>query len=151
MNGEIVSTIMDNMILPSILIIAGVVIYLVKKLMERVVKSIEVKNELTGLEKQVSIRNKLVSIIDENVKSAVAYNMDTRNAMKKDGHSLTEEESAKLRKSTYDFVMNTLPASVKEEGGVLYDIIGGKETLDALIRSITEKYVYEYKTNQILD
>ena len=147
----VVSTIMDNMILPTILIFAGVVIYLVKKLMERVVKSIEVKNELIALEKQVSIRNKLVTIIDENVKSAVAFAMGQRNAMKEDGHKLTDEEASQLRKIVHDFVMNTLPSSVKEEGGVLYDIIGGSETLDALIRSITEKYVYEYKTNQILD
>ena len=76
-----------------------------------------------------------------------------RNKMKEDsnGEHLTDEQAAELRKSAYNFVMNTLPPSLKEDDGILLEIIGGKDTLDALIRSMNDKYVYEYKTNQVVD
>lgn len=147
----IISTIMDNLVLPAIVGIATAIILIGKRLLERIVKSIEIKNELITLEKRVAIRGELVDILNDNVKAAVAANMSLRNELKENGEKLTEEQAEKLRKSAYNFVMNTLPPSLKEDDGILLEIIGGKDTLDALIRALNDKYVYEYKTHQIIE
>lgn len=148
--GEVVSTVMDNLILPAILIIAAVLITMIKKFLEKITRSIEIKNEMGTLEKRISIRNKLITLISENVKAAVAANMQVANEYKEQGRKLTPEEAENLRKSANQLVMGSLPESLKGDG-VLLEIIGGTETLQVLINALIEKYVYEYKTNQVTE
>ena len=148
--GEVVSTVMDNLILPAILIIAAVLITMIKKFLEKITRSIEIKNEMGTLEKRISIRNKLITLISENVKAAVAANMQLANEYKEQGRKLTPEEAENLRKSANQLVMGSLPESLKGDG-VLLEIIGGTETLQVLINALIEKYVYEYKTNQVTE
>ena len=148
--GEVVSTVMDNLILPAILIIAAVLITMIKKFLEKITHSIEIKNEMGTLEKRISIRNKLITLISENVKAAVAANMQLANEYKEQGRKLTPEEAENLRKSANQLVMGSLPESLKGDG-VLLEIIGGTETLQVLINALIEKYVYEYKTNQVTE
>ena len=148
--AEVVSTVMDNLILPAILIIAAVLIAMIKKFLEKITRSIEIKNEMGTLEKRISIRNKLITLISENVKAAVAANMQLANEYKEQGRKLTPEEAENLRKSANQLVMGSLPESLKGDG-VLLEIIGGTETLQVLINALIEKYVYEYKTNQVTE
>lgn len=148
--ADIVSTVMDNLILPAILIIAAVLITMIKKFLEKITRSIEIKNEMGTLEKRISIRNKLITLISENVKAAVGANMQLANDYKESGRKLTPEEAENLRKSANQLVMGSLPESLKGDG-VLLEIIGGTETLQVLINALIEKYVYEYKTNQVAE
>ena len=143
--GEILSSIMDNLIVPGILVIAGVLITIVQKFLTRIAKSIEIRDEMATIEKQVSIRNKLIEILNDIVKTAVANNMQLADEWKKDGHKLSEEQQKQLKDTAVSLVYAALPNNLKDENGSLLEIIGGKDILNILISSLIEKFVYEYK------
>ena len=142
--SEIISTIMDNLIVPGILVIAGVLITIIQKFLTRIAKSIEIRDEMATIEKQVSIRNKLIEILNDIVKTAVANNMQLADEWKKDGHKLSEEQQKQLKETAVSLVYAALPSNLKDNGPLL-EIIGGKDILNILIESLIEKFVYEYK------
>lgn len=141
---ELITTIMDNLVVPAILVVAGVLITIIQKFLTRIAKSIEIRDEMATIEKQVSIRNKLIEILNDIVKTAVANNMQLADEWKKNGGKLTEEQQKQLKETAVSLVYAALPASLKDDGTLL-EIIGGKEILNLLIGSLIEKFVYEYK------
>lgn len=139
------STIMDAIIIPVIIAFATAVLLIAKSGFNRIAKSITAKNELAAIESQQAVREKLISMIDNSVKAAVASNMSTVEELKKNNHKLNESEINDLNESAKQLVFNTLPPELTDENGELLNILGGITKLDGLITSLIEKYVYEYK------
>lgn len=139
------STIMDAIIIPVIIALATAIIIIAKSGFNRISKSITAKNELAAMESQQAIREKLVAMIDDSVKAAVASNMSTVEKLKENNHKLTNDEIKELNESAKELVLNTLPPELTDEEGTLLSILGGSSKLDGLIASLIEKYVYEYK------
>lgn len=143
-----VSSVMNNLIVPLIAVIAGILITMVQRYLEKFSNGIEVKNSLFNLEKQLNIRNKLVEILSEDVKSTVASNMTKANEFKKAGNGkLTQEQQEELRNQVKAITINSISSIISSNEGLL-EMIGGKESLDSLIDILIEKYVYEYKISQ---
>lgn len=139
------STVMDAIIIPVIIALATAIVFIAKSGFNRISKSITAKNELAAMESQQAIREKLVAMIDDSVKAAVASNMSTVEELKKNNHKLTGNEIQELNESAKQLVLNTLPPELTDEDGTLLSILGGTAKLDGLITSLIEKYVYEYK------
>ena len=101
------------------------------------------------MSKKNTIRNELLVTLSEVVKAAVASNMELSDQMKQNGHKLTDDEIRELNGTVMRLVMNTLPPSLTNDDGVLLEIIGGKDKLESIIKSMMEKYVYEYKIDKL--
>lgn len=144
--GEIFNYVTENLLIPIFLIIAGVVIYFVKTKGDKIIKSIELRNEMSLIDNRMNVRNHLIDIIDKTVKAAVGANMSYAKTLKEnnDTKTLTVEQQDDLKHLAFKMVYATFPPSLKNEDGILLDIIGSQEILDSLIESLIEKYVYEY-------
>lgn len=143
------SYVLDNIGVPLLCAIGAALVIVVKHYADKIAKSIVAKNELSAMSKKNTIRNELLTTLSEVVKAAVASNMDLSRKMKENGHKLTEEEIMELNKTVMRLVMNTLPPSLTNDDGVLLEIIGGKDKLESIIKSMMEKYVYEYKMDML--
>lgn len=138
----------DHIFIPILIAIGAAMLYVIKHYADKISKSIVAKNELAAMEKENTARKEILNTLSTMVESAVASNMQLADAMKKNGAKLNEDQIAELNRSAKQLVINTLPPSLTNEGGVLLEIIGGREKLDAIIQSMMEKYVYEYKIRQ---
>jgi len=146
--NEVITTILNNLVLPAIIAAAGIIIAICNKLVNSVSKSIELKNELYMLQKQIEIRNKLINIIGEHVKIAVASNMMLANDFKKEGDGyLTEEQQHQLQNNAKKIINDSI-ASMLGADSRLLEVLGGEDALNAIINAMIEKYVYEYKLEQ---
>lgn len=123
---------------------AGVVLY-VKKYVDKKTRRSSVRDELESLQVSSSIRGSIIAELDGIVKAAVATNMGVVEELKSNGRKLTDEESAELNQVARTLIMNSLPTDIKDPEGRIMSIIGGEEALNALIRILIEKHVYEYK------
>lgn len=141
----IMGGIWDHVMIPIIIAIGVALAFVVKHYADKVSKSIVAKNEISAMEKQSSVRKELLTTLSTIVEAAVGSNMQIANTMKASGQKLTPEQISELNQSAKKLVINSLPPSLTNENGVLLEIIGGKEKLDAVIDSMMEKYVYEYK------
>lgn len=139
----------EHVLLPVIIAFGAAILLICKHFFDKISKSIVAKNEISEMDKQVSIRNKLMITLQESVKTAVASNMQTASAMKSGGRKLEEYQIQELNNSAMNIVLGSLPPSLTEEGGVLLDFIGSKEKLNGLISAMIEKYVYEYKISEM--
>ena len=146
--NEMMSTISSTILIPLILAVGSAVLLIGKSYVNRISKSIVAKNELEQLEKINEVRSKIIADIDTIVKAAVGSNMQLAHTMKQNGHKLSEDESKALRNTAIKLIMSSLPPSVTDEGGVMLNIIGGKDRLNSLIEAMMEKYVYEYKSTE---
>jgi len=140
--------IIDNLAVPVLIAIGGGIALIVNKYFDKITKSIEVKNEIESIEKRMKTRQDILETLRPTVEAAVASNMQLANKLRERNGKLTEEDAASLNESAKELVMNTLPASLTEEEGVLLDIIGGRDQLDTAIKIMIEQYVYEYKLQQ---
>lgn len=139
----------EHVLLPVIIAFGAAILLICKHFFDKISKSIVAKNEISEMDKQASIRNKLMITLQESVKTAVASNMQTASAMKSGGRKLEEYQIQELNNSAMNIVLGSLPPSLTEEGGVLLDFIGSKEKLNGLISAMIEKYVYEYKLSEM--
>lgn len=146
--AEVISAIMENLVVPLIVAIAGIVITLASKYLEKFSAGIELKNSLYSLEKQVSIKNKIIEILSSEIKSAVASQMSSANEMKEaNGGKLTTEQQEALRTTAKLLVTKSLSALLSSNESLM-EMLGGEEAVEELIDTLIEKYVYEYKIAQ---
>ncbi len=143
-----ISAIFDNLAVPVIAAIGGIIVYVVKSFGKRITDSIVAKNEAASLEKVFAVKSYVIKEISTVVEAAVASNMQIANDMKRAGQKLTEEQQYQLQQSAKELILNSLPASLTSEEGSMIQIIGGQEKLDSLISALLEKSVYEYKIKQ---
>lgn len=135
----------DYIIVPIIAAIGVAIVVVIKHRADKIAKSVVAKNELDEMGKKNTIRKDIISSLSTVVEAAVGSNMQLADAMKKSGNGLTPEQVAELNRTAKELVLNSLPPSLTNDDGVLLEIIGGRDRLDAIITSMMEKYVYEYK------
>lgn len=146
MDGNMwLNAIFDNIGIPILAALGGVLVFLLKSFADKITKSIVAKNEAASLEKVFAVKSYVMQEITTVVEAAVASNMQIADDMKRAGQKLTEEQIQQLQESAKTLVVNSLPASLTEENGSMIQIIGGTDKLDALINAMIEKSVYEYK------
>jgi phage gpG-like protein len=141
----IFQTILDNLAVPILIALGGGIAVIVTKWTEKIGKSVTIKNEIESIEKRAKVRKDILDSLEPTVKSAVATNMQLANEIKATKGRIVNEDARMLFDSTMDLIMSTLPKSLTEDDGVLLEIIGGKSQLEAAIKIMIEKYVYEYK------
>lgn len=140
MNG-----LLEHIAIPIIIVIGGAICVIVKHYADKITKSIVAKNEISELEKKNTVRKDLLSTLNTLVEAAVGSNMQLADTMKMSGEKLTQEQITELNRSAKQLIINSLPPSLTSDDGVLMEVIGGREKLDAIIGSLMEKHVYEYK------
>lgn len=151
MNGMMFwSYILDHIFVPVMIVIGAALVIVVKHYADKIAKSIVAKNEISSMTKENTARKELIETLNSIVGSAVASNMQLAEAMKKNGQKLTQEQIDELNNTCKTLVINSLPLSLTEDNGILLEVIGGREKLDAIISSMMEKHVYEYKVKNNL-
>jgi hypothetical protein len=141
---EIVHVIVENLLIPAIILIAGTVMVLLQRATDKVVKYLQLKGAIANVQAETEIRKKITDTIAIHVKAAVANTMDIALKMKENG-KLSEEQIKELNDHVHALVMNSLPPSLLQEGNVILETIGGKEVLMSIVDNLMEQYVYEYK------
>ena len=142
---EILQLLIDNLAVPILVAIGGGLAIIAGKWIDKIGNSITVKNEIDSIEKRAKARKDILDTLAPMVESAVASNMQLADTMRKRNGKLTEEDASELNRSAQDLIMHTLPSSLTQDDGVLLEIIGGREQLEAAIKVMIERYVYEYK------
>lgn len=146
--ANILSAIGEHIIIPIIIALGTAILLVLKTSFDKIAKSVVAKNELSDMEKKTNIRKELIATIAVEVEAAVGSNMQLADKMKESGQKLTDEQIKSLNNSAKQLVINALPPSLTEENGVLLEIIGGKDRLEAIIDAMMEKSVYEYKVKK---
>lgn len=141
----VMNTIVNDLLLPVVLIIVSTTIIIVKSYAKRITDSVTEKNDLDKLERTFAIKKHLLDEIQLLVKSAVASNMQLAESLKADGKYISDEDAKMLSNSAKELILFALPNSITEEDGSLISIIGSREVLEQIIDSMIEKEVYEYK------
>lgn len=141
---EIVHVIVENLLIPAIILVAGTVMVLLQRATDKVVKYLQLKGAIANVQAETEIRKKITDTIAIHVKAAVANTMDIAMQMKENG-KLSEEQIKELNDRVHSLVMNSLPPSLLQEGNVILETIGGKEVLMSIVDNLMEQYVYEYK------
>lgn len=142
---QIFQVILDNLAVPILLAIGGGLAVIATKWTDKIGNSITVKNEIESIEKRMKTRQDILNTLRPTVEAAVASNMQLASTLRQTNGKLKEEDVELLNNSAKELVLNTLPDSLTEEDGVLLDIIGGRDQLEAAIKIMIEQYVYEYK------
>lgn len=142
------SYVLDHIFVPVMIVIGAALVIVVKHYADKIAKSIVAKNEISSMTKENTARKELIETLNSIVESAVASNMQLAEKMKEDGQKLSQEQIDELNNVCKTLVMNSLPLSLTEENGILLEVIGGQEKLDAIISSMMEKHVYEYKVKK---
>ena len=143
------NAIMDNLMVPVIVIIAGALIAIFQPKINKIVQKHLAKEDMKEINEENTIRKDLISLIDSQVKSAVAANMSLANFIRRENNGdIPDEEGKKLAENAKQLVMNSLPVSLTDKDGNLNKILGGTDRLEAIIETSLKKYVYEYKFKQ---
>ena len=143
------NAIMDNLMVPVIVIIAGALIAIFQPKINKIVQKHLAKEDMKELNEENTIRKDLLELIDRQVKSAVAANMSLANYIRRENNGdIPDEEGKKLAENAKQLVMNSLPVSLTDKDGNLNKILGGTDRLEAIIETSLKKYVYEYKFKQ---
>ena len=143
------NAIMDNLMVPVIVIIAGALIAIFQPKINKIVQKHLAKEDMKEINEENTIRKDLISLIDSQVKSAVAANMSLANYIRRENNGdIPDEEGKKLAENAKQLVMNSLPVSLTDKDGNLSKILGGTDRLEAIIETSLKKYVYEYKFKQ---
>ena len=145
MQDAITKALMDNIITPIIVLIGSAILMVVRSYVKRIRDSIIAKNEMVSLDSLTRVKNNLLEEIETIVNAAVLTNMQLANSMKSGGKKLTDLEAEMLQKSTKTLVYQTLPSTLRDENGVMLQVIGGKERLDGLVNNFIEKAVVDAK------
>lgn len=146
---SIITSIVDNVLLPVLLVVGSTVLLVVKSYVNKITKSIIAKNELDALERTNSVNNHLINEISIIVESAVGSNMQLAESMKENNENgLSDDQIKELNESTLRLINNALPPSLLDNNSPLLEIIGGRERLNSIIKNMIEQYVYEYKVKR---
>lgn len=143
------NAIMDNLMVPVIVIIAGGLIAIFQPKINKLVQKHLAKEDMKEINEENTIRKDLIALIDSQVQSAVAANMSLANYIRRENNgNIPDEEGKKLAENAKQLVMNSLPVSLTDKDGNLNKILGGTDRLEAIIETSLKKYVYEYKFKQ---
>lgn len=145
MSSMLMEAIIDNILLPIVVIIGSSLLLIVKSYAKKVTNSIISKNELMSLDNLTSIKNNLLSEIKTIVQAAVFTNMTLAENMKTGGKKLGDVEITMLQNSAKRLVYQSLPLSLTDENGPMLKIIGGQEKLDSIINGYLEQAVIDAK------
>lgn len=145
MQDYLMHAVMDNIIMPVLVVIGSAILMVVRSYVKRIRDSIIAKNEMVSLDSLTRIKNNLLEEIETIVKAAVFTNMNLANTMKIGGKKLTDTEIEMLQQSTKSLVYQTLPTTLTEDNGVMLEVIGGKDRLDGIINNFIEKSVIDAK------
>ncbi|MDE7346511.1 MAG: hypothetical protein K2N48_07200 [Muribaculaceae bacterium] len=132
-----------NLMVPFVVIIFGIFLGVAKHYADKLVAIFTERHKVESVEKIARARESLVKELDTNVQAAVASNMDMADKMKAAGHKLTDEEILQINSSAKEIVFRTLPQEIS--GMTPSEILGGDTVTNALINSLMEKHVLEYK------
>ena len=146
------NAIMDNLMVPVIVLIAGALIAIFQPKINKLVQKHLAKEDMKEINEENTIRKDLISLIDSQVKSAVAANMSLANYIRRENNGdIPDEEGKKLAENAKQLVMNSLPVSLTDKDGNLNKILGGTDRLEAIIETSLKKYVYEdkYKEHEL--
>jgi hypothetical protein len=135
----------DYLLGPILIALFGAIVVIIKKYTDKMTRHSSVKNELSSLEVSTNIREATIAELDRIVKAAVATNMSFVEELKSSGKKLSDAQIEELNKNARILIMNSLPSDLKQDDSKIMQIIGGPEALDALIKILIEKHVYEYK------
>lgn len=142
-----ISAIMDNILVPVLVVIGSSLVFLVRSYLNKMTKSVIAKNDAEALEKLIEARSKVYQQVSDIVKTAVAGNMQLAEKMKEKGEKLTDEQINTLNEKAKNMISATLAPQMNDENSGMLDIIGGQDVLNQIIDGMIEKYVYEYKIN----
>ena len=146
MDQVLIKALIDNIIMPALLVIASAVLVVLKSYIKKVTDSMIAKNELATLNNIASIKNHLLAEIATIVQAAVSSNMSIANSLKIDNGKLTDDQIIMLQTSARELIYQALPDNLTDDNGSLMKIIGGKDKLDAIINSLLEHAVIEAKS-----
>lgn len=148
--AEFLQQFFNTILIPAILAGSAYLITLIKKYIKIYADNLEVKFELDNLAKTTEIKNILLNEIRTIVGEVVGSNMHIADDIKEsNGGHLTDEQSSEIHKTAKDIVIASLPQSLTEQDGVLYNLIGGSERLDIIIDNMISKAVYDYKIKKV--
>ena len=142
---SIIQSIIENIAIPAIVAFGGGVSLFIGRWVNKIGKSITLKNEIESIEKRAKARKDILDALRLTVEAAVGSNMQLANTMRQRNGKLTGDDIAVLKNTAKELIMNTLPESLKSEDGELLKIVGGRAQLDTEINVMIEQYVYEYK------
>ena len=145
MTELIKSSVMENIIMPIIVIIGSALIMIVRSYVVRIRDSIIARNNISVLNDVSSIKNNLLHEIETVVQAAVFTNMKLAAQLKFGGRKLSDSDASMLRESAKSLVYQSLPSTLTNNDGVMLQIIGGKEQLDSIIGTMLEKAVLDAK------
>ena len=136
----------NTALIPAIVAGGAYLLKLITKYAKQYAKSLEVKHALEQMAKKTEIKTTLLAEIRTIVESVVSSNMRMADIMKKEnGGHLNDDQSAEIKAKVEKLVMIALPDDLTEDGGVLLDIIGGKDCLNAIVSNMIDGTVYDYK------
>lgn len=142
-----IDTIMNNLTIPAIVIVAGIFLKILQHYADKFVNLFSERQKVESVEKIASIRSNLIRDLDGFVKSAVASNMDMVDKMKAMGHKLTPEQIREVNESAKTIIYKSLPERISETMTPA-EVLGGEHVMNALIESMMEKHVLEYKISR---
>ena len=142
--------VVDNIVLPIIVVIGGALLTIVKTYAKKITESIIANNDVATLGNITSVKNNLLMEICTTVQAAVFTNMTIAESLKEGGRKLADQEISMLQESTKKLVYQALPDSLTDENGVMLKVIGGKDKLDAIISSNLEQAVISAKAKMAL-
>lgn len=146
----IVKTIVDNILLPILVVIGSSLLVIVKSYAQKITESVIAKNEIVSLGNISLIKNNLLSEISTIVQAAVCSHMTLAEGLKSDGTKLSYSDVIMLQNSAKQLIYQSLPSSLTDENGAMLKIIGGKDKLDAIISGVIEHAVIEVKSKMAL-
>lgn len=146
MDPALWKAVVDNILLPIVVVIGASLITIVKSYAKKITDSIIAKNDIVTLDNITSIKNNLLSEIGTIVQAAVFTNMTLAENLKAGGKKLAEEEVTILQDSAKQLIYQSLPVGLTDENGSMLKIIGGKEKLDTIIGGLLEHAVVDAKS-----
>ena len=145
MESVLTKAVVDNILLPILVVIGSSLLVIAKTYVKRITDSIIAKNESVSLGNIASIKNHLLAEIATIVQAAVCTNMTIAESLKTGGIKLSDTDVSMLQDSAKQLIYQSLPPSLTDEAGSMLKIIGGKEKLDSIINGALEHAVIEAK------
>ena len=149
--GEIFSMIREfvvqNILMPALLLIGSTVLIILKSYAEKITKSIIARNETACLEMITQVKNNVLTEIEKVSGIAVGANMQLAEKLKESvsTNKLTSEASQMLHQTAENAIYSALPDSLTDPKGVLSQVMGGPKALDTLVSNLIEKQVVDFK------
>ena len=145
---ELLNTINTDLVFPIVIILITSIVVIGKSYLNTYTNIIKTNNDMTLIDKEISIRKEFIESLSEIVKSVVGCNMRRANKMKELNQHLSDEQMSVLKNDARNGIMKSLPPSLLKDDNNVLKAIGGKEQLDIIIDNLIDMHVYEYKIKE---